>query len=94
MKTLCQYLGILIAGILLFFLSKPFVQAHKQLEAISLQIQWRGDCFGRYCLFSQAEIAVFQRHLKHLAIAWGIGLVILFSLLQKSSSTCPPCAKR
>lgn len=41
MKTFRQSFGILIAGTLLFFLIKPFIQAHKQLEDITLQIQWR-----------------------------------------------------
>lgn len=41
METLRQSLGPLIAGILLFFLIKPFIQAHKQLEDITFQIQWR-----------------------------------------------------
>lgn len=40
LKTFRQSFGILIAGTLLFFLLKPFIQAHKQLEDITLQIQW------------------------------------------------------
>ena len=41
MKIFRQSLGILIGGILLFFLIKPFIQTHKQLEDITLKIQWR-----------------------------------------------------
>lgn len=41
MKTFRQSLGILIACVLLFFLTKPFIQVHKQLEYITFQIQWR-----------------------------------------------------
>lgn len=41
MKTFRQFLRIFIVGILLFFLVKPFVQTHKQLEVITFQIQWR-----------------------------------------------------
>ncbi len=40
MKTIRQYFGFLIAGILLFILIKIFIQTHKQLEDIILQIQW------------------------------------------------------
>ena len=41
MKTIRQYCGIRIAGILLFILIKPFVQTHKQLQDITIHIQWR-----------------------------------------------------
>lgn len=40
MKTFRQHLGILIAGILLFFLIKPFVQTHTHLEDGPSQMQW------------------------------------------------------
>ena len=41
MKTIRPYLSILIAGMLLFFLIKPFIQTHAQLkDSISIQIQW------------------------------------------------------
>ena len=40
MKTLRQYAGILIAGILLYFLSKPFVQTHTELKDATFQIHW------------------------------------------------------
>lgn len=35
-----QYFGILIAGILLFFLIHPFVQTHSQLKNDAFQVQW------------------------------------------------------
>ena len=41
MKTLRQYGGFLIAGILLFFLIKPFLQTHTQLKDITFQVQWQ-----------------------------------------------------
>ena len=40
MKTLRQYAGILIAGILLYFLIKPFVQTHTELKDATFQIHW------------------------------------------------------
>ena len=40
MKTGRHYLGILIAGILLFFLIKPFVLTHAELKDVMLQVQW------------------------------------------------------
>lgn len=41
MNTTRQYLGILVAGILLFFLIKPFVETHVHLKNVTLQVQWR-----------------------------------------------------
>ena len=41
MKIIRQYLGIFIAGILIFFLIKPFVQTHTQLKDVVLQVQWK-----------------------------------------------------
>ena len=40
MKYIRPYLGILIAGVLLFFLINPFVQARTQLAAVTFQWQW------------------------------------------------------
>lgn len=40
MKNLRQYIGILIAGILLYFLIKPFVQIHTELKEAIFQIHW------------------------------------------------------
>lgn len=35
-----QAFGFLLAGVLLFFLIKPFVQTHSQLKDVSFHIQW------------------------------------------------------
>ena len=40
METVRHYLGILIAGILLFFLIKPFVLTHAEFKDATLQVQW------------------------------------------------------
>ena len=40
MKTLRQSLGYLIAGILLYFLIKPFLQTHIELKDATFQIHW------------------------------------------------------
>ena len=40
MKTLRQSLGYLIAGILLYFLIKPFLQTHTELKDATFQVQW------------------------------------------------------
>lgn len=40
MKSLRQYLGPLIAVILIFYLIKPFVETRNHLENVTLQIQW------------------------------------------------------
>ena len=48
MKTLRQYVGILVAGILLYFLIKPFVQTHTELKDATFHIQW-GWLFCSFC---------------------------------------------
>ena len=40
MKTLRQSLGYLIAGILLYFLIKPFLQTHTELKDATFQVHW------------------------------------------------------
>ena len=40
MKSLRQHVGILIAGILLYFLMTPFLQTHTELKDATFQIQW------------------------------------------------------
>ena len=66
MKTFRQFSGILIAGILLFFLIKPFIQAHKQLENITLQIQWRWlvTSFGFMLLYRSCYVWPFTMLLR------------------------------
>ncbi len=41
MKTLRQYLGILIAATLFLFLIKSFVQTHSELKDVTFQIEWK-----------------------------------------------------
>ena len=41
MKTFRYSFGILLAVVLLFFLIKPFVDTHTQLENVTVSIQWR-----------------------------------------------------
>lgn len=40
MKTLRQYIGYLIAGILLYFLIKPFLQTHTAIKDATYEIHW------------------------------------------------------
>ncbi len=40
MKTLRQYIGIVIACILLYFLLKPFVETHTEVKGATFSIQW------------------------------------------------------
>lgn len=49
MKIVRQYLGILIAGILLYFLIKPFLHTHTLLRHVSFQIQWQW-LLSSFCL--------------------------------------------
>lgn len=49
MKTVRQYLGILIAGSLLFFLIKPFLQTHTSLRHVTFHIRWHW-LLSSFCL--------------------------------------------
>lgn len=49
LKVIRQYLGILVAGILFYFLFKPFLQTHASLKQIPLEIQWQW-LFSAFCL--------------------------------------------
>lgn len=53
MKTVRQSLGYLIAGILLFFLIKPFVLTHAELKDVTLEVQWEWliASFGLHLLY-------------------------------------------
>lgn len=61
MKTLRQYVGILIAIILLYFLIKPFIQTHTELKNITFQIHWYWlvCSFGAILLYSSAYLYPF-----------------------------------
>lgn len=61
MKTLRHSLGYLIAGILLFFLIKPFVQTHTALKGTTFQIHYGGliCSFGAILFYWSAYIAPF-----------------------------------
>ncbi len=61
MKTLRQYVGILIAIILLYFLIKPFIQTHTELKNITFQIHWYWlvCSFGAILFYSSAYLYPF-----------------------------------
>ena len=50
MKTFRQYFGILIAGLLLFFLVKPLVQTHASLKTVTFQVQWQWLIFSFFLI--------------------------------------------
>ena len=62
MKTIRPYFGILISGILLFFLIKPFVHAHTHLREVSFQVQWHWiiSSFGFLMLYRSVYIYPFS----------------------------------
>ena len=62
MKTFRSYLGILLAGALLFFLIKPFVDTHTQLENVTVSIQWRWllPSFGLLLLYRSVYTYPFK----------------------------------
>ena len=61
MKNFRQYVGILLAGILLFFLVSPFVQTHNHLKESTFQIHWHFliASFGLLLLYRTLYIAPF-----------------------------------
>ena len=61
MKTLRQYIGLLIAIILLYFLIKPFVQTHTELKDATFQIHWGwlGCSFGAILFYWSAYLYPF-----------------------------------
>lgn len=69
MKTVRQYAGILIAGILLFFLIKPFVQAHSQLKDATLQVHygWLACSFSAILFYWSAYLYPFAALLSGIA---------------------------
>ena len=51
MKTIRPYLSILIVTVLFFFLTKPFIETHAQLEEVtSIQIRWSWLVCSFLCL--------------------------------------------
>lgn len=69
MKTLRQYLGILIAATLLFFLIKPFVQTHSELKDVTFQIQWKWllSSFGLILFYWSIYVLPFAKLLGGIA---------------------------
>ena len=61
MKTLRQYVGLLIAIILLYFLIKPFIQTHTELKDATFQIHWYWlvCSFGAILLYWSAYLYPF-----------------------------------
>ena len=51
MKVVRQYIGILVAGILLLYLAKPFLQTHSTLKDVDFEIQWHW-LFCSFCLIN------------------------------------------
>ena len=66
MKIFRQYVGILIAGILFFFLIKPLVQTHTHLKDITFQIQWEWlfISFGVILFYWSAYLYPFAKLLR------------------------------
>lgn len=68
MKTLRQYIGLLIAGILLYFLIKPFVQTHIQLQDTTFGIQrcWLVCSFGAILFYWSLYLYPFATSLSSM----------------------------
>ena len=89
MKTFRQSLGILIAGILLFFLIKPFIQTHKQLGDITLQIQWRWlvTSFGVILLYRSFYVWPFTMLLRYISKGVHVPFRNVFTLFHLANIT-------
>lgn len=89
MKTIRQYLGLLIAGILLFFLIKPFVQVHEQLETITFQIQWRWliTSFGIILLYRSLYVYPFTMLLRCIFQSSHVPFRATFTLFHLANIT-------
>ena len=89
MKTFRQSLGILIAGILLFFLLKPFIQTHKQLEDITLQIQWRWfvTSFGFMLFYRSFYVWPFTMLLRCISQGERVSFRTAFTLFHLANIT-------
>ena len=88
MKILRQSFGILIAVTLLCFLSKPFVQAHTQLEDVTLQIQWRWliSSFTLLLFYRSAYIVPFAKLLRGVTLTQ-VSFLAMFILFHLANIT-------
>ena len=89
MKTFRQSLGFLIAGLLLFFLLKPFIQTHKQLEDITLQIQWQWlvTSFGCILVYRSCYIWPFTKLLRCISQGHHVPFRNAFTLFHSANIT-------
>lgn len=89
MKTFRQSLGIFIAGILLFFLIKPFIQAHTQLEGTTFQIHWRwlATSFGCILVYRSLYIWPFTMLLRRISERNNIYFRDAFTLFHLANIT-------
>ena len=54
-----QYFGILIAGLLLFFLIKPFVQTHASVKTVTFQVQWQRLIFSFLLILFYSSVYLY-----------------------------------
>lgn len=89
MKTFRQSLGILIAGILLFFVIKPFIHVHKQVEDITFQIQWQWlvTSFGFILLYRSFYVWPFTVLLRCISEGGDVRFRRTFTLFHLSNIT-------
>ena len=89
MKTLRQYVGILIAGILLYFLIKPFVQTHTELKDATFQIHWYWlvCSFGAILFYWSAYLYPFAILLSGIAAKHVVSFRTAFTLFHLANIT-------
>lgn len=89
MKTFRQSLGILIAGLLLFFLITPFMQTHTQLQDITFQIHWRwlAASFGCILVYRSFYVWPFTMLLRHISERDNVSFRNAFTLFHLANIT-------
>ncbi|RKU18741.1 hypothetical protein C6503_08795 [Candidatus Poribacteria bacterium] len=89
MKIFRQYLGVFIAGVLLFFLIKPFIQAYEQLGDTTFQVQWRWlvISFGFILLYRSFYVWPFTIFLRRISEGRDVYFRDTFTLFHLSNIT-------
>lgn len=89
MKTFRQSFGILIAGLLLVFLMKPFIQARTQLEATTFQIHWKWlvTSFGCFLVYRSFYVLPFTLLLRRISERDDVSFRDTFTLFHLANIT-------
>ncbi|MDE0011121.1 MAG: lysylphosphatidylglycerol synthase domain-containing protein [Candidatus Poribacteria bacterium] len=89
MKILRQYVGLLIAGMLFYFLIKPFIQTHTELKGATFQIHWGWlvCSFGAILFYWSAYLYPFAILLSGIAAKHVVSFRTAFTLFHLANIT-------